>query len=325
MSLGAAPCNGIVIIALTVTLLGASSVAASAPLDEPIKPIPTISKQDPARAGIGRQLFHDPRLSANGRVSCASCHRPEHGGADVRAHSLGLTGQATAVNAPTVFNAALNFRQFWNGRAETLEQQIDMVIQNPVEMGSTWQDVVAKVSADPAYRRAFASSYPQGVTPATIQNAIATYERTLLTLNSRFDRYLRGDANAISAEEKAGYLKFKQYGCVACHQGANIGGNMFQKFGVMGDYFAARGDSTAADQGRYLVTGEGGDRHVFKVPSLRNVALTAPYFHDGSAKTLDAALDVMFRYQLGRVASAEDKAAIIQFLNTLTGDVAGRP
>jgi cytochrome c peroxidase len=224
-----------------------------------------------------------------------------------------------------VLNATLNFRQYWNGRAETLEQQVDMVVRNPVELGSTWVDVVRKVSQDESYRRAFSTAYGEGVTSGTIQNAIATYERTLLTPNSRFDRYLRGEANAISAQEKAGYLKFKQYGCIACHQGVNVGGNMFQKFGVMGDYFAARGGSSEADLGRYLVTRDSADAHVFKVPSLRNVMLTAPYFHDGSAKTLNAAVDVMFRYQLGRPASPEDKAAIIQFLGTLTGEVAGKP
>jgi len=304
--------------------LGLSQWAAAAPLNEPIKPLPAVANQDPARVVLGRQLFHDPRLSANGRVSCASCHRADHGGADAGVRSVGFAGQATGVNAPTVLNAALNFRQFWNGRADTLEQQVNMVIQNPVEMGSVWADVVRKVSQDESYGRAFRAAYPEGVTPNTIQNAIASYERTLLTPNSRFDRYLRGDTNAISTREKAGYLKFKQYGCIACHQGVNVGGNMFQKFGVMGDYFAARGESTEADLGRYLVTREPADEHVFKVPSLRNVALTAPYFHDGSAKTLDAAVDVMFRYQLGRVASLEDKAAIIQFLNTLTGDVGGK-
>jgi cytochrome c peroxidase len=248
-----------------------------------------------------------------------------HGGADSRAYSIGFSGVPTAVNAPTVLNAALNFKQFWNGRADSLEAQVDLVVRNPVEMGSRWDDVVAKVAQDANYRRTFASSYADGVTRENIQNALATYERTLITPNSRFDRYLRGDGNAISDEEKAGYLKFKQYGCIACHQGVNVGGNMFQKFGVMGDYFAQRGNPTAADMGRYLVTGEEGDRHVFKVPSLRNVALTAPYFHDGSARTLDAAVDVMFRYQLGRVASREDKAAIIKFLDTLTGDLQRTP
>ena len=293
--------------------------AAAARLDEPIIPLPASLNVNPARADIGRQLFRDVRLSANASVSCVSCHDISKGGADGRPHSLGFRGQATAVNAPTVFNAALNFAQFWNGRADSLEAQIDGVVQNPVEMGSKWNNVVAMVARDPGYRKAFTAAYQNGVTKANIQNAIASYERTLITPEAPFDRYLRGDANAITAQEKAGYAKFKQYGCIACHQGVNIGGNMFQKFGVMADYFAQRGNPTKADMGRYLVTGEEDDKNVFKVPSLRNVALTAPYFHDASAPTLDAAVDVMFRYQLGRVASKQDKIEIIAFLRTLTG------
>jgi cytochrome c peroxidase len=308
-------------IASMVILLGVSCASFAEPLIEPIKPLPLNANQDPARTTIGHRLFQDVRLSANRHVSCASCHDLAKGGADGRVHSVGFNGQLTAVNAPTVLNAALNFKQFWNGRAESLEAQVDAVIRNPVEMGSNWADVVATVAQDAGYQKAFGASYKDGVTKANIQNALATFERTLITPNSRFDRYLRGDRNAISDEERAGYLKFKQYGCIACHQGVNVGGNMFQKFGVMGDYFQNRGNPTEADMGRYLVTKEEDDKHVFKVPSLRNVALTAPYFHDGTAKTLDTAVDAMFRYQLGRVASKEDKASIIQFLNTLTGDV----
>jgi len=304
-----------------VWLLGAAGAVLGASLDEPIQPLPLTLKVDPARAQLGRRLFSDPRLSANGKVACASCHRPDHGGADVQAHSLGFKGQTTAVNAPTVLNAALNFKQFWNGRADSLEGQAHDVVQNPVEMGSQWPQVAASLSRDASYKAAFGAAYADGITPRNIQNAIATYERTLTTPNSRFDRYLRGDASALSADEKAGYAKFKQYGCIACHQGVNVGGNMFQKFGVMGDYFAKRGNPTEADLGRYLVTHDEQDKHVFKVPSLRNVALTAPYFHDGTAATLNDAVDVMFKYQLGRVASREDKAAIVKFLNTLTGEV----
>lgn len=300
----------------------APAAGAAAPLlDEPIQPVPLTLKQDPARADIGRQLFRDARLSGNGRVSCASCHDLSKGGGDGRDRSVGLNGGLTSVNTPTVLNAALNFKQFWNGRAESLEAQADHVMLNPVEMGSKWEEVIQKVSQDPKYKSAFAAAYKDGVTKANIQNAIATFERTLITPNSRFDKYLRGDPNAITPAEKAGYAKFKQYGCVACHQGVNVGGNMFQKFGVMGDYFAKRGNPTEADLGRYLVTKVESDKYVFKVPSLRNIALTAPYFHDASAKTLDEAVDVMFRYQLGRVASKEDKEAIIRFLNTLTGEL----
>ena len=163
------------------------------------------------------------------------------------------------------------------------------------------------------------------MTPANVQNALATYERTLLTPNSRFDQYLQGNTDIITTQEKYGYQRFKDYGCIACHQGANIGGNMYQKFGVMGDYFAARGNPTDADLGRYLLTQDEEDRNVFKVPSLRNVAVTAPYFHDASANTLEEAVDIMFTYQLGRIPSAEDKTLIIQFLKTLTGEWAGKP
>jgi cytochrome c peroxidase len=302
---------------------GLAAQADAAPLDEPIKPIPLIRELDPARTELGRQLFQEVRLSANDSVSCASCHQLASGGADQRAFSLGVSGQRGAVNTPTVLNAGFNFRQFWDGRAGSLEEQVEAVIQNPVEMGSTWQAVIAKVTADTHYRTAFAAAYPDGVTQANIENAIATFERSLTTPNSRFDQYLRGDAEALSVEEKAGYLKFKQYGCIACHQGVNVGGNMFQKFGVMGDYFETRGSPSPADLGRFLVTGNEADRHVFKVPSLRNVALTAPYFHDATAKTLEEAVDVMFRYQLGRVASEADMQSIIKFLETLTGERAG--
>lgn len=307
--------------AIVLVLAGPGSALAGS-LNEPIKPLPPSLHQNPERAEIGRQLFHDPRLSANNRVSCASCHNLAKGGvANGLPRGIGFKGKPTAVAVPTVLNAALNFKQFWNGRVDTLEEQINEVIQNPIEMGSKWEDVIAKVSQDVRYKQAFATAYKDGVTKANIQNAIATFERTLLTPDSRFDKYLRGDTHAISEVEKTGYAKFKQYGCIACHQGMNVGGNMFQKFGVMADYFAKRGNPTQADLGRYLVTKDDNDRHVFKVPSLRNVALTAPYFHDGSAKTLDDAVDIMFRYQLGRVASHEDKDAIIKFLHTLTGQL----
>jgi cytochrome c peroxidase len=311
--------------ACAAVLLALSYAAAGAALVEPIKPVPLSLDQDQAKARIGQTLFFDVRLSANSSVSCASCHDPRKGGVDGRTHSVGFNGKTTSVNAPSVLNAALNFRQFWDGRAESLEAQIDTVVQSPIEMGSNWADVLSKIARDPNYQKDFAESYKDGVNKENVENALATYERTLITPNSRFDKYLRGDPNAITDAEKAGYLKIKQFGCVACHQGVNVGGNMFQKFGVMGDYFAARGNPTTADMGRYLVTHEVEDQHVFKVPGLRNVALTAPYFHDGTAKTLEGAVDIMFRYQLGRVASKDDKQAIVTFLNTLTGELPASP
>lgn len=299
--------------------------ADAAPLEGPLKPLPPLPALDGKRVELGRQLFNDPRLSVNNSLSCASCHRLEHGGADNKPLSVGFDGKLVAVNTPSVFNASLNFRQFWDGRAETLEEQVHVVVQSPSEMGSDWATVVQRIGADPGYGSAFAEAYPDAVTQANIRSALADYERTLLSSNSRFDQYLAGNTEILTLEEKYGYQRFQDYGCIACHQGVNIGGNMFQKFGVLGDYFKARGNPTVADLGRFNVTGEEDDRNVFKVPSLRNVAVTAPYFHDGSEPTLEGAVAIMFKYQLGRIPSEEDKTLIVKFLKTLTGEWEGKP
>ncbi|MNM59741.1 Cytochrome c551 peroxidase precursor [compost metagenome] len=301
------------------------SIGLAQAIGGPLTPLPAVPVLAPQRVELGRSLFNDPRLSSNASLSCASCHRLDQGGADGQVRSLGVDGKPLPVNTPSVFNASLNFRQFWDGRAQTLEEQAHLVVQSPSEMGSDWAVVVQRIGADPSYRARFAKAYGKAVDEHTIQDALATYQRTLLTPGSRFDRYLQGDTEILSKEEKHGYQRFQEYGCIACHQGVNIGGNMLQKFGVLGDYFNDRGNPTTADQGRFNVTGDEEDRHVFKVPSLRNVAVTAPYFHDGSAPTLEAAVDVMFRYQLGRTASAEDRALIIEFLKTLTGEWEGKP
>ncbi|MBC8999015.1 MULTISPECIES: cytochrome-c peroxidase [unclassified Pseudomonas] len=311
--------------AIVLALCGLCASPHAEPLNEPLKPLPPVVQQDARRVELGRRLFHEPRLSINNTLSCASCHQLDKNGADSRAFSLGFDGKPVAFNTPTVFNAALNFRQFWDGRTETLEEQTNVVITSPHEMGSDWNTVVERIAKDADYQRDFAASYPNGVTKANIQQALATFERTLLTPDSRFDQYLLGNTDILTLEEKYGYQRFKEYGCIACHQGVNIGGNMFQKFGVFGDYIADRGNPTGADQGRFNVTGDEADRAVFKVPSLRNVALTAPYFHDGSAPTLERAVDAMFQYQLGRMPSEEDKTLIILFLKTLTGQWEGKP
>ncbi|WLH69550.1 cytochrome-c peroxidase [Pseudomonas sp. FP2309] len=308
-----------------VLALGLGQPLIAAPLNEALKPLPAVPALDAAKVELGRKLFNEPRLSANNTLSCASCHRLATGGADDKPFSLGVDGKPVQINTPSVFNASLNFKQFWDGRAETLEKQIEHVVISPVEMGSDWHTVVRNLTDLPLYQRAFSEAYPDGVTAANVQNALATYERTLLTPNSRFDQYLSGNTDILTIQEKYGYQRFKDYGCIACHQGINIGGNMFQKFGVMGDYFKARGNEVESDLGRYLLTKDEDDRHVFKVPSLRNVAVTAPYFHDASAKTLAEAVDVMFKYQLGRNPSQEDKDLIILFLQTLTGEWAGKP
>jgi cytochrome c peroxidase len=279
---------------------------------------------DPGRVTLGERLFHDPRLSQNNSISCAHCHDLRRGGSDGQGRSVGLHGAVGEVNAPTVFNSSLNFVQFWDGRAPSLEAQIDGPIHHPKEMGASWPEIIAKLKQDADYAAAFSSLYPDGLSSQNIKDAIATFERSLLTPDSRFDRFLRGESDVLTAQEKAGYALFKAYGCVACHQGVNVGGNMFQRFGVMRDYFDGTRELTKADLGRFNATGASQDRHIFKVPSLRNIALTAPYFHDGSAPTLEAAIHVMATYQLGRSIPPDDVDLIVQFLHTLTGTYQGK-
>jgi cytochrome c peroxidase len=290
---------------------------------EPVRPIPATVNVDARKVALGERLFHDALLSRDGKVSCASCHSLQTGGTDRRQRSVGLGGVPSQVNAPTVLNCGFSFKQFWDGRAETLEEQVDGPLLSAAEMGSTWPEVLAKLGRVPGYVKSFGQIYPNGISRDSVRNAIAEYERSLITPNARFDRYLRGEDTAITAAEKSGWRKFKAYGCVSCHQGMNVGGNMFQRMGVMGDYFADRGKVTAADLGRFNVTGDEMDRHTFKVPSLRNVAITAPYFHDGSAQTLDQAVTVMARYQLGRELPPQDREELVAFLRTLTGELPG--
>lgn len=288
-----------------------------------LRPLSPPPEADPALVGLGADLFSEPRLSHDGTVSCASCHDLAHGGDDGRRSAVGIGGALGPINTPTVFNAALNFRQFWDGRAETLEEQIDGPTQSPLEMGSSWDAILAFLSGDAAYRTRFENLFADGVTAPNVRSAIAAFERTLITVDAPFDRYLAGDESALSESAREGHRLFEELGCASCHQGANIGGNMFQRFGVMGDYFGDRGGLTPADLGRYAVTHREEDRHVFRVPSLRNVALTAPYFHDGSATTLEEAVRVMARYQLGRHVASEEVAALVAFLTSLTGRVEG--
>ena len=316
---------GVLVLAGWCFALPALAAGGGPAADEPIRPVPEARGLDANRVALGRRLFADPRLSANGRVSCSSCHDPAFGGSDQRRTASGAIGRPAQLNTPTIYNAALNFRQFWDGRAESLEAQVDLVMQRDGEFGSRWPDVVARLRADPLYVEAFHRAYPDGLVAANVREAIVTYERSLVTPGSRFDRWLRGDTAAITAHEREGYAAFKRSGCIACHQGVNVGGNMYQKFGVMADYLQRHGPPKPPDLGRYRVTGVEADRYVFKVPGLRNVELTAPYLHDGSAATLEEAVDVMFRYQLGRPAHPRDRDAIVAFLRTLTGPGAGRP
>ena len=192
-------------------------------------------------------------------------------------------------------------------------------------MDGTWPKALAAIADDPQYASAFRALYRDGIQPQNVKDAIATFERSLITPNSRFDRFLRGDQTALNAEEKAGYGLFKQIGCTSCHQGLNIGGNMYQKLGIMEDYFAVRGHITEVDLGRLNITKRERDRYFFKVPSLRNVAVTPPYLHDGSVATLEEAVQIMARYQLGKQLKTADVAKIVAFLRTLTGEYSGKP
>jgi cytochrome c peroxidase len=277
----------------------------------------------PERAALGATLFADPRFSADGSVACKTCHPPQRAGVDGLPRSKGVGGKEMGVNTPTVFNVTYNFRFNWNGAYKTIEDQLDSPLTRT--MATTWQVVEDKIRADPALAKGFAAAYADGVTTANVRDALARYIDTLITPNARIDQFLRGDTDALSALERHGYERFKDVGCASCHQGANVGGNLFQRIGVMADYFLVRGGPppTGAELGRFSVTGDPADRHVFRVPSLRNVALTGPYFHDGSTSTLDEAVVIMARVQLGRSLDQEDVRAIVAFLGTLTGEPRG--
>lgn len=289
---------------------------------EPIRPIAETLEYDAAKAELGRKLYHDTRLSVDNTVSCASCHSLSTAGVDNKQYSEGVGGQFGGVNAPTVYNAVYNFVQFWDGRAATLALQAAGPPLNPVEMGyESFDQIVAKLSKDKAFTREFKKVYPDGWSEANITDAIAQFERTLLTPNSRFDKYLKGDATAITAEELEGYNLFKKYNCATCHVGANLGGQSYELMGQYADYFAARGtELTIEDNGRFKQTAVERDRHRFKVPGLRNVALTAPYFHDGTEPELKEAVCKMGTYQVGVELSDADEDKIVAFLNTLTGE-----
>lgn len=314
------PIITLVVLAMALPLNGALHAENAPWRTGPFAPLPDLPDVEPRKVQLGEQLFHDTRLSADNSVSCATCHDLSQGGADNLEKPVGIDGQKGPLNTPTVFNSAYNFSQFWDGRARNLEEQAAGPVHNPVEMASNWSEVTAKLGNDPNMKAAFRELYEDGITGDNIVDAIATFERTLVTMDSPFDRFLRGDENAISAEAKQGYELFQSYGCASCHQGINVGGNMYQTMGAMGDYFVDRGDMDDSDQGRFHVTGKEQDRHVFKVPSLRMVTSTAPYFHDGQAKTLEQAVELMAKYQLGRDMAPEDLGPIVAFLRSLAGE-----
>jgi cytochrome c peroxidase len=300
----AAVLAGVVLLALALAAQSGRP-APQAREVEPITPVPPPPPLDPARLKLGEALFRDTRLSGTGARACISCHDLASNGADGRRRALALDGAPLAVNTLSVFNAALSFRYNWAGNRRTLEEQAAGSITNPKAMGGQLDVAVARMRADPSTVAAFRRAYGAPPNAPRLLDAIATFERSLLTPNSRFDAWLRGDDKALNATELRGYREFKAAGCVACHQGVNIGGNLFQQSGVF----------------HPLASPSPG---VLRVPSLRNVAATAPYFHDGSARTLEGAVRAMGRAQLNRTLSESQVCDIVAFLRTLNGERQGR-
>jgi cytochrome c peroxidase len=293
----------------------------TAPADaEPITPLPAAPGLEPAKRQLGEKLFRDPRLSRGNTMACASCHHLEQAGNDGRDRPTGINGGRLDFNVPTIFNAALRFRLNWRGNFRTLEELTEAVLLDAKLMNTTWDELLAKLRTDPDYRDSF-RIYGGDLEPWQVLDALATFQRSLLTPNSRFDRWLQGERRALTQEEEQGYQLFKSYGCIACHQGVNVGGNLFQRFGI----FTDRPVVSAADLGRFTITGQERDGRVFRVPSLRNVAATAPYFHDGSEPSLAGAVRTMAQSQLGRSMTDEEIDRVVRFLRTLTGEYRGRP
>ena len=294
----------LVLIVLTLCTAGQSTgqAPASQPRadQEPITPIPLPQGQDPRQVALGDRLFHDPRLSHDNTRSCNSCHDTSTNGA------AASRPNGVKLNIPTVFNAALNFRLNWEGDVRTLEDQAKQTLSKPATMGSSVEEALQKLRVDPDVARQFREAFGREADSAGLVGAIATYERTLLTPGSRFDRWLGGDTNAITAEEFAGYQSFKALGCISCHQGVNVGGNMFQRHGIFHPLASP-------------------EPEIVRVPSLRNVAVTPPYFHDGSAATLPQAVKAMGYAQLDLTLTDDQTKAIVAFLNTLTGTYLGKP
>ncbi|WP_421866925.1 cytochrome-c peroxidase [Motiliproteus sp.] len=300
----------------TATVLAAAVLSSTALAEEPIQPIKPVQQLNLAQAELGKKLYFDPRLSKSGFISCNSCHNLSMGGTDNLKTSIGHNWQQGPINAPTVLNSSLNIAQFWDGRAADLQEQAGGPIANPGEMAFTHSLAIDVLESIPQYVTEFQQVFgTDKVKIEQVTAAIAEFEKTLVTPNSRFDQWLLGEKTALTEQELSGYQLFKESGCVACHNGEAVGGNSFQKMGVVEAYQA-----NSPAEGLSAVTGKDSDRFKFKVPTLRNVEMTYPYFHDGEAETLAEAVDVMGRLQLGRKFSDQENAQIVAFLKTLTGD-----
>lgn len=298
----------------------------------PLKaPEPETNKYSKTKVDLGAKLFFDPRLSLDGTVSCNSCHNVMASGSDNRPVSVGIKGQLGGRSAPTVFNAAFLSVQFWDGRASSLEEQAKGPLTNPVEMGMPDHGaVVSRVDSIDEYKALFAKAFPgpNSVSIDNIAKAIASYERTLITPNSPFDRWARGDAKAMSESAKRGFKKMNEVGCTSCHSGVAFAGpslpegtGFFQKFPTFENNLYVSKYDLKSDLGRAKVTGNASDEHMFRVPTLRNVATTAPYFHNGKVPTLSDAIRVMAKTQLNRDLTDPEVKDIFSFLESLTGSV----
>jgi cytochrome c peroxidase len=317
-----------VALLLVVSQTGAAATDITTTSSEPIKPIPLYADFNAAKAALGAKLFVDARLSHDSSHSCASCHQLGNGG------TLNVPVVRTdndilpVVNIPTVFNATYNYRHGWFGSGRTLSDQINTILRfmSTTASGENLQQIITeRINQNSEYHNEITRLYRTDVSVENLIDALTEYVKSLVTPNARFDRYLRGDESAITDEEKQGYILFKEYGCISCHQGVNVGGNLYQKFGIFYKYFEARGNIVTADNGRFNITGRAEDMHVFRVPSLRNVEITAPYLHDGEAKTLEQVVEIMGRTQLGKFLNSSDIDLIVKFLKTLTGEYNGRP
>ncbi len=295
-------CLAILLLAGTPIVEAADGPASAT--REPITPIPQPPAADPRKLALGERLFADRRLSHDETRSCQSCHDIDTNGADANRRDLSPAGAALLFNTSTVFNAALSFRLGWEGRFRTLQAQAETSLNAPDLMGTSVDEVLTRLRADPDMVRQFRDAYGQGPDRGTLLDAIATYEQSLLTPGSRFDRWLEGDTTALSAEEMRGYQLFKSLGCISCHQGVNVGGNLFERHGIFHPLASPKPE-------------------VLRVPSLRNIATTPPYFHDGSSPTLQDAVRSMGRAQLNEMLADEEVQAIVAFLHTLTGSYRG--
>jgi cytochrome c peroxidase len=289
-----------------------------------LQPLPQPQNLDLNKVAMGEKVFHDKRLSKDDTIACASCHGLDKGGVDRKKFSDGVGGKLGGINSPTVFNATFQFMQFWDGRAVTLEDQADGPVNNPIEMASNWPEAIGKLQQDADFIRDFTALYPAGPTKETLIDSIATFERSLVTNNSKFDKFLMGDKSALNDQEKKGYDLFLDLACATCHVGKLLGGQSFERMGVKADYFKERGNPTPADDGRFSVTKEESDRGKLKTPTLRNIALTGPYLHDSTKDNLKDAIKVMLKYQVSKSASEADIVAIEQFLKALTGEYKGQ-